>query len=135
MATPPANAVCNALGIETAGRAVEGVAQRTPLYLPLCAVNKTTQMAAAAPAARVGAAVFADGCAGGTCGETHARTFVPAAILVATPPAVANPYILAATALAIANPHLNVTIGTAADAGGGGGCTAHAWALFAMSLH
>jgi len=77
-------------------------------------------MAAAAPAARVGAAACTDGCAGGTCGEMHARTFVPAAILAATPPAVANPYILVATAPAVATPHLNVTTGTAADAGGGG---------------
>ena len=46
------------------------------------------------------------GCAGGNCGETHVRTFVPAAILAAVAPAVANPY-------------LNATTITAADAGGG----------------
>jgi hypothetical protein len=34
------------------------------------------------------------------------------------PPAVANPYILEAMPPAVANPHLNVTTGTAADAGG-----------------
>jgi len=45
---------------------------------------------------------------------------VPAAILAATPPAVANPYLPAATALAAATPHLNVTTGAVADAGGGG---------------
>jgi len=74
---------------------------------------------AAAPATRVGAAVCTDGYAGGTCGETHGRTFVPAAILMATPPAIVNPYILAATAPAVANPYLNATTGTAADTGGG----------------
>jgi len=79
---------------------------------PLHAVDETTQTAAAAPVARVGVAACTDGCAGGTCGEMHARTFVPAVIL-------ANPYILGATAPAVANPHLNATTGTAADAGGG----------------
>ena len=87
---------------------------------PLHAVDETTQTAAAAPEARVGVAACTDGCAGGTCGEMHAWTFVPAAILTATPPAVANPYIFVATAPAIATPHLNVTTGTAADAGEGG---------------
>jgi len=77
------------------------------------------QTAAAAPAARVGAVVCMDGCAGGTCSVTHVRTFALAAILVATPPAVANPYILAATAPAIANPYLNATTGAMADAGWG----------------
>jgi hypothetical protein len=119
LAAPPANAVCDALGIETAGGVVEGVAQRAPTSLPSRAVDETMQMAAAAPAARVGAAACTDGCAGGTCGEMHARTFVPAAILAATPPAIANPYILVGTAPAVATPHLNVTTGMAADAGGG----------------
>ena len=50
----------------------------------------------------------------------HARTFIPAAILAAMPPAVTNPCILVATAPAVATPHLNVTTGTAADTGGGG---------------
>ena len=51
-------------------------------------------------------AVCTDGCAVSTCGKTYVRTFVPAAILVATAPAIANPY-------------LNTTTGTAADTGGG----------------
>ena len=118
LAALPATAICDALGIEMAGGDVKGVAQRTPTSSPLRAGNKTTQMAAAAPVARVGAAACTDGCAGGTCGEMHTWTFVPAAILAATPPAVANPYILVAAAPAVANPHLNVTTGMAADAGG-----------------
>ena len=114
LAAPLAIAVRDVLGIETAGRDVERVTQCAPTSLPSHAVDKTMQTAAAAPATRVGAAVCADG-----CGETHVRTFVPAAILAATPPAVANPYILAATAPAIANPYQNATTGTAAHAGGG----------------
>ena len=104
LAAPPANAVCDASGIETAGGDVKGVAQRAPMSLPLRAVDVTAQMAAAALAARVGAAACTNGCAGGTCGEMHARTFVPAAILAATPPAVANPYLLVAMAPAVATP-------------------------------
>ena len=87
---------------------------------PSRAVDVTAQTEAAALAARVGAAACTDGCAGGTCGEMHARTFVPAAIFATMPPAIANPYILVTTAPAVATPHLNVTTGTAADAGGGG---------------
>ena len=90
LAAPPANAACDALVIETARGDVEGVAQRALTYLPSRAVDETTQTAAAAPATRVGAVVCRDGCVGGTCGETHVRTFVPAAILAATPPAVAG---------------------------------------------
>jgi hypothetical protein len=120
IAAPPANAVCDALGIETAGRDVEGVAQRAPMSSPSRTVDVTAQMVAATLVARVGAATCTDGCAGGTCGEMHARTFVPAAILAVMPPAVANPYILMATARAVATPHLNVTTSTATDAGGGG---------------
>ena len=122
LAAPPANAVCDALVIETAGGDVEGVAQRAPTSLPSRAVDETTQTVAAAPATRGGAVVCRDGCAGGSCGETHARTFVPAAILAATPLAVANPYLpaAAATAPAAANPTMTATAGTAADAGGGG---------------
>jgi hypothetical protein len=41
-------------------------------------------------------ALCTDGCAGGTCIDGHARTFVPAAILAATAPTVANPYTNAA---------------------------------------
>jgi hypothetical protein len=106
LAAPPAIAVCNALGIERAGGDIEGVAQCTPTSLPLHVVNKTAQTVAAASATMIGTAVCTDGCAVGTCGETHVRVFVPAAILAATAPAVANPY-------------LNATTGTAADTGGG----------------
>jgi hypothetical protein len=120
LAALPANAVCDALVIETAGGDVEGVAQRAPTSLPSRAVDKTTQTAAAAPATRGGAVVCRDGCAGGSCGKTHVWTVVPAAILAVTPPAVANPYLPAATAPAAANPTLTATAGTAADAGGGG---------------
>jgi len=120
LAAPPANAVCDALGIKTAGGDVEGVAQRASTSSPSRAVDETAQMAVAALAARVGTSACTEGCAGGTCGEMHAQTFFLAAILAATPPAVANPYIFVATAPAIATPHLNVTTGTAADAGEGG---------------
>jgi len=119
LAAPRAITVRDALGIETAGGDVERVTQRTPTSLPSRAVDETTQTAAAAPATRVGATVCADGCAGGTCGEMHVWTFVPAAILVATPLAVANPYILVATPPAVANSYLNATTSTVADAGGG----------------
>ena len=84
LAAPPAIAVRDALGIKTAGGDVKGVAQRAPTSLPSRAVDETTQMATAAPATRVGAVVCTDGCVGGTCGEMHVRTFVPAAILAAT---------------------------------------------------
>ena len=97
LAAPPANAICDALVIETAGGDVEGVAQRTPTSLPSRAVDKTTQTAVADLATRGGAVGCRDSCAGGSCGEMHARTFVPAAILAATPPAVANPYLPVAT--------------------------------------
>ena len=107
LATPPAIAVCNASGIETAGGDVEGVAQRAPTSLSLCTVNKNAQTAATAFAARVGTAVCTDGCAGSTCVETHVWMFVPAAILAAMAPAIANPY-------------LNATTGTAAGTGGDG---------------
>jgi len=119
LAAPPAIAIRDALGIETAGGDVEGVAQRAPTSLPSRAFDKTTQTAAAAPATRVGEAVCTDDCAGGTCGETHVRTFILAAILAATPLVIANPYILVATAPVVANPYLSTTTGTAADAGGG----------------
>ena len=83
LAAPSANTVCDASGIETAGGDVEGVAQRAPTSSPLCAVDVTAQTVAAALAARVGVVTCTDGCVGGTCGEMHARTFVPAAILAA----------------------------------------------------
>jgi len=120
LAAPPAIAVHNYLGIKTAGGDVEGVAQHAPTSLPLRAVDESTQTAAAAPATRGGAVVCRDGWAGGSCGETHVRTVVPAAIFAVSPPTVANPYLPAATAPAVANPTLNATAGTAADAGGGG---------------
>ncbi len=59
-------------------------------------------------AARPGTAVCTDGCAGGTCTGGHARTFVPATIIAATAPAVANPYTHSAH-------------GTVADMGGAAG--------------
>jgi hypothetical protein len=80
LAAPPAIAVHDDLGIETAGEDVKGVAQRAPTSLPLRTVDETTQTATAAPATRGGAVVCRDGCAGGSCGETHAWTVVPAAI-------------------------------------------------------
>ena len=61
LAALPAIAIHDALGIETAGGDVEGVAQRAPTSLPLRAVNETTQTAAAAPATRGGAVVCRDG--------------------------------------------------------------------------
>ena len=91
LAAAPANAICNTPGIETAGGDIKGVAQPTPTSLPSRAVDETMQTAAAAPAARVGAVVCTDGCAGGTCGKTHVRTFVPPVILAVTALAVANP--------------------------------------------
>jgi hypothetical protein len=107
LAAPPAIAIQNASGIETAGGDGKGVAQHTLTPLPLRAVNKTVQTAVAAAAARAGTAACTDGCAGGNCSKTHVWTFVPAAILAATAPAIANPY-------------LNATTGTAADTGGEG---------------
>jgi hypothetical protein len=119
LAAPPVNAFCDALVIETAGGDVEGVAQRALTSLPLRAVDETTQTVATAPVARAAVAPCANGCVGGTCGEMHGQTIVPAAILAAMPPTAANPYILAATAPAVTNPRPNVTTGTAADAGVG----------------
>ena len=106
LAAPPVIAVCDASGIETAGGDVEGVAQRAPTSLPSRTADKTVQTVEAASGARIGTAVCMDGCAVGTCGETHVRTFVPAVILAATAPAVANPYV-------------NANTGTAVDTGGG----------------
>ncbi len=63
---------------------------------------------AAALVAEPGPAVCLDGCAGGTCINGRARTFVPATVL-------------AATARAVANPYMNSARGTAADTGGGVG--------------
>ncbi len=66
-------------------------------------VVETVEMAAAS-VARPGTAVCMDGFAGGTCIDGRAQTFVPAAIIAAMAPAVANPY-------------LNSARGTAADTG------------------
>jgi hypothetical protein len=81
-----------------------GVALRTPGPLPPRPVPRTVETAAASTA-NPGTAICTDGCAGGTCIDGRARTFVPAAILAATAPAVANPY-------------TNTVRGTAADTGG-----------------
>ena len=104
LAAPLANAVCNALGIEMAGGAVKGVAQRALMPFPLRTVVKTTQTVTADPVARAGAEVCTDGCASGTCSNTHAWTFIPAAIL--------------ATAPTVASPYWNVTTGTVANDSG-----------------
>jgi hypothetical protein len=66
---------------------------------------------ATAFAVRVGMAVCTDGCAGGTCGKTHIQTFAPAAILAATAPAVANPYL---------NTNMSTAAAAATGTGGGG---------------
>jgi hypothetical protein len=96
-----------------AGGSTEGVAQCALMSLPSCAVAKTAQMAAAALAASAGTAVCADGCADGTCIDSHPGMFVLAVYLVAMAPAAANPY-------------LNAAIGTTADTGGvAGGAAQH----------
>jgi hypothetical protein len=96
-----------ALGSTRAGRTTEGVALRALGPLPSPAVVDTAGTAVAL-AARPGTAVCTDGCAGGTCTGGHARTFVPATIIVATAPAVANPY-------------THSTHGTVVDMGGAAG--------------
>ena len=73
----------------------EGVAQRALGPPPPRPVLRTAETAMAL-AVNPSTAVCTDGCAGGTCINGHARTFVPAAILAATAPAVANPYTNAA---------------------------------------
>jgi hypothetical protein len=85
-----------------AGEITEIVAQRAPGPLLSHAGVETAVMATAALAARPSTAVCTDGCAGGTCSNGHAQTFVPAAIIAAMAPVVANPY-------------LNSASGTAAD--------------------
>jgi hypothetical protein len=82
----------DAAGILTAGGIIKGGAQCTLMPLPLCTAAETAEMAAADPAARDGRAICTDGCAGGTCGDMHARTFGPAITLAVMAPAVANPY-------------------------------------------
>ncbi len=90
-----------------AGGITEGVPVQTLGSLPPRMVVETVEMAAAS-VAKPGPAVCLDGCAGGTCVNGRARTFVSATVL-------------AATARAIANPYTNSAQGMAADTGGGGG--------------
>jgi hypothetical protein len=89
------------------GGITEGVPVRTLGPLPPRTVVETVETAAAL-VAEPGPAVCLDGCAGGTCVNGRARTFVPATVL-------------AATARAIANPYANSARGTVADTGGGVG--------------
>ncbi len=96
-----------AFGSTRAGRTTKGVALRALGPLPSLAVVDTAGTAAAL-AARPGTAVCMDGCTGGTCTGGHVRTFVPATIMAATTPAVANPY-------------THSTLGTVADMGGAAG--------------
>ena len=93
-----------ALDTSRAGGITGGVALRAPGPPPPRPVPRTVETAAASTA-NPGTAICTDGCAGGTCVDGRARTFVPAAILAATAPAVANPY-------------TNTARGTAADTGG-----------------
>jgi hypothetical protein len=109
----------HALGTLPVWGTTEGVAVRALGPLPSRTVVETVEVAADM-VARPGTAVCTDGCAGGICVDGHTQTFVPAAIIVATAPAVANPY-------------LNSAHGTVADtsrgfrgAVGGGDVCAHA---------
>jgi hypothetical protein len=95
------------LDTSQAGGITKGVPVRTLGPLPPRMVVGTVEMAAAL-VAKPGPAVCLDGCAGGTCDDGRARTFVPATVLTATARAVANPY-------------TNSARGTAADTGGGVG--------------
>jgi hypothetical protein len=80
-----------ALNTSRAGGTTGGVALHTPGPLPSRPLPGTAEMAATLTA-NPGTAICTDGCASGTCVDGHARTFVPAAILAAMAPAVANPY-------------------------------------------
>jgi hypothetical protein len=93
-----------ALGSLPVGGITKGVAQHIPGPSPSHAVVETVVTAMAALVARPGTAVCTDGCPGGTCGNGHAWTCVPAAIIAAMAPVVANPY-------------LNSASGKAADTG------------------
>ncbi len=93
------------LDTSRAGGITEGVPVQTLGPLPPRTVVETVETAAAS-VAKPGPAVCLDGCAGGTCVDGRARTFVPATVLPATARAVANPY-------------TNSAQGTAADTGGG----------------
>ncbi len=81
-----------ALGTSQAGGGTEEVAVRALGPLPSCLVVETVEVAADM-VARPSTAVCMDGCASGTCVDGCARTFVPAAIIAAMAPAVANPYL------------------------------------------
>ena len=85
-----------------------------PLPPPLHARFSELRKTAVALAVDPGTAVCTDGCAGGTCINGHARTFVPATIHAATAPTVANPYTNAAGGTAA---------GTVGVVGGAAGAT------------
>ena len=84
-------AVGNSFDASRVGGTTEGVAQRALGPLPPRPVLRTAATVVAL-AASTGPAVCTDGCAGGTCRNERAGTIVPAAILAATAPTVANPY-------------------------------------------
>ena len=83
------------------GGTTGGVALRALSPLPPRPVPETAARAAAS-VADPGTAICTDGCASGTCVDGRPRTFVPAAIIAATAPAIANPC-------------MNTARGTAAD--------------------
>jgi hypothetical protein len=74
------------------GGSTKGVAQHAHGHSPSHTVVGTVKTAVAALAASLGTVVCMDGCAGFTCIDGRARIFVPAAIIAAMAPAVANPY-------------------------------------------
>ena len=86
------DAVGISLHASRVGGTTEGVAQRALGPLPPRPVLRTAATVVAL-AARTGLAVCTDGCAGGTCRNGRAGTIVPAAILAATAPTAANPYL------------------------------------------
>jgi hypothetical protein len=106
-------AVGNSLDASRAEGTTEGVAQRALSPPPPCPALRTAETAVAS-AVDPGTAVCTDGCAGGTCIDGHARTFVPATILAAMAPTVANPYTNAAGGTAA---------GTVGVVGGAAGAT------------
>jgi hypothetical protein len=77
------------------GGTTEGATLRAPAPLPPRPVPETAETAVAS-AANPGTVICTDGCAGSTCVDGRARTFVPAAIIAATSPSVANPYMITA---------------------------------------
>jgi hypothetical protein len=84
-------AAVRALNTSRTGGTTGGVALRAPSPLPPRPAPGTTETAAAS-AATPGTAICTDGCTSGTCIDGRIRTFVPAAIIAATAPAVPNPY-------------------------------------------